>query len=93
MSEKILKFLLTELVAVRLKCKSKACGGVFELPIDKLEDRFRRLACPLCGNIIRKDDQTQEDELFSMLGQVVRRFKEGHIKDKIEVELVLPDKD
>jgi hypothetical protein len=91
MSEKLLKFLLTELKMVRIICKNKDCGAVVELPVDRLENSFKDFKCPLCREGIR--DQTNREDPFDLLGRAIRKFNEPRVREHIEVEFVLPERD
>ena len=88
MSEKLFKFLLSEITLVRVHCRNDVCGGVIEIPIEKLGTVFRNCSCPLCH---RQFDQGNwhGDNLLMIFAEAVKRL--NGIKDKVGLEFVLPD--
>ena len=90
MSERLFKFLLTELKTVRLICPH--CTGVIEVSVKELGKRFdSNPACPLCS----KPFVTMEpgpDKLSTALGRLADAILElQHDKRAVKVEFVLPD--
>lgn len=87
MSEKLFKFLLSELNTVRVHCRN--CDAIIEIPFDKIGSTFPSCACPLCRHTF--DTGTWESgHLFQILAEAFRRIKA--IKERVEVEFVLPDR-
>lgn len=50
--EKTLKVPLSELRTVRLVCNRADCGGVAELPTDRLDGLTGAVSCPSCGHAL-----------------------------------------
>lgn len=87
MSEKLLKFLLRELSVVRVVCHHANCKNVVETTIDRLDRVFAAGACPVCHQAYGTAD---EGHLLA-LAKAVRGL--AGMKDRLDVEFVLPDKE
>jgi hypothetical protein len=89
MSEKLFRFLLSELTIIRVCCLNPVCKGVIEIPLDKLRTMFPKCCCPLCRQQFHQpyDDGSH---LLEWLGKAIEELKA--IKDKVEIEFSLPDK-
>ncbi len=85
MSEKLFKFLLSELSTVRIICGS--CGVVTETSIDKLESVFKGGQCPSCKASISPPLENIEAGALGKLSQAIRLLG----KENLKVEFVLPD--
>lgn len=83
MSEKLFKFLLSELKTVRFRCVK--CGTVTEMDIDKAEVRLQDPRCPVC----KEAWGTVDPNHFVNFAAAVRGIR-GRT-DVVEVEFVLPD--
>jgi hypothetical protein len=95
MSEKLLRFLLSELSIVRVRCKHKendgrTCGFVSEVPIGRLATV--PLQCPACSKEHKLNPPRiyveGTESPFSLLQKAVELV--GGAGDKFEVEFVLP---
>lgn len=92
MSEKLLRFLLSELKTVRVLCKDAACGAITEMPIGKLDAmlRAKQCACPVCGRSFLSPPDVGQN-YFAMLAIAIAGL--AAIKSNVEVEFVLLDTD
>jgi hypothetical protein len=96
MSESLLRFLLSELRTIRLRCKGSKdgspCGSVIELPVTRLAGFFgtQPPVCPFCGAQygVRNMDGTYRNA-FELLAAAMKDL--ASVADKVEVEFVLPD--
>jgi hypothetical protein len=87
MSERQLKFFLSELQVVRVLCQGRngvGCAGVVELPIDRLAERYRDQKCPLCG----ADIPNSSPNYLEMLGNALVGLRGNR---GLKLEFVLPD--
>jgi hypothetical protein len=50
MTEKVLRIPLNEIHVLRFLCRREGCGGVLEIPVDRLESLTNKLACQSCGH-------------------------------------------
>jgi hypothetical protein len=97
MSEKLFKFLLSKVTAIRVHCRNKVCGGVVEIPIDKLGILYRDCTCPLCRQPFDSGEwdaggiPLHSSNLFRVYAEVIKRL--NAIKDRVEIEFVVPDPD
>lgn len=82
MSEKLFKFLLSELTTVRIFCP--ACKGTVELPIDRIVRQTHE--CQLCKVEFGTEVVA---EGFKELSSALRKLGMG----KAEIQFVLPDKE
>jgi hypothetical protein len=90
MSEKLFKFLLSELTKVRILCHNPTCGAVTELDMDQLDHFFPKTLhamCPVCRQAV----MSQEENYLGMLAAAVRGLKGK--RDRVEIEFVIPDKE
>ena len=88
MSRKLLAFLLSELKIIRLICKRQSCGGVIEVPVDKISpEKFDAPKCPLCGHTLLTvhPDQNPILKVASAVTAMQR------LKNDFEIEFVLND--
>lgn len=72
MAETILRVALGELRTARIHCKSDRCGMIFEVPIERLEDRFRSGKCPACDGQMQQPEKAQNG--FVLLKMAVDAF-------------------
>lgn len=98
MSETLFKFLLSKISTIRIHCRNPVCGGIVEIPIDRIGAMYRGCTCPLCHQVF--DDGHCElghlgplngRDLFVVLAGVLARL--NAIKDKVDIEFVLLDPD
>lgn len=82
MSEHLLKFLLSELKTVRIHCRAACCGGVAEIPIDRLG---QPIGCPLCRTVWM---DASKQPLLKGLGNAVAALGNA---SEVSVEFVLPE--
>jgi hypothetical protein len=97
MSEKLLRFLLTELGLVRVRCFGKLngepCPMVYEVPIDQLGMAFADNKCPRC-NQSYECSEGQSDNILKQFCTTVGILRRLCAKKKFfDVEFVLPDND
>ena len=84
MSETVLKFLLSELKTVRIHCLTPGCGGIAEVPVDRLG---QSIGCPLCRTVWL--DKGQQPLLRGLAAAMAAMSGAS----EISVEFVLPQKD
>jgi hypothetical protein len=84
MSEKLLKFLASELMGVRVHCPNKKCGTVVELSLKRLEKGLEDADCPACGTLF-------DGQGLKRLGEALHGFADP--KAGLKVEFVIPAKD
>jgi hypothetical protein len=85
-SELLFKFLLSEITTVRVHCRNSVCGGVVEVPVEKLASVFAQPDCPICHRAFGTSGVG--GQTLPLLGQIVQELQK--IKDKVEIEFVLP---
>ncbi len=97
MSEKLFKFLLSEITLIRLRCKF--CGGVSEMSIERLGDLLKAGKCPFCPQQFhdKQDWLSSFTQATSTSTSAVAVFAEclkllKIINDRVEIEFSLPDK-
>lgn len=92
MSEKLFKFLLSELSTVRLVCKDKSCGAITEMTLEKLRTRFSQSdpCCPVCRAEFGDPATSSTSNPLRDFAQAVRALQAR--QQFVEVEFVLPDK-
>jgi hypothetical protein len=95
MSEKLLRFLLSELETIRIKCKGKHrtgtdCDFVFEVSSGRLS--FMPVECPVCAQNykLRNGFNSGDGSPFYLLWATLEELRKSG--DQFEVEFVLPDK-
>lgn len=90
MSERLFKFLLSELKLIRIRCKYESCNAVVELPISDLETMPEIANCPVCKRAILPYPELPKDLVrFSDFARAVRVL--GNPKNPADIEFVLPD--
>ena len=88
MSEHLLRFLVSELKLVRVRCKGPTCGMTFEMPVKALVGRFPQSKCPLCGHMFQWKTVAEGDPLTDLAVAILRLAGD---EDKVEVQFVLPE--
>jgi hypothetical protein len=88
MSEKLFKFLLSELAVVRIHCKASNCDGIVETPIIHLQTKYFSGLCPLCQTQLLPDSRNGLNSLAKLCQAITDLVKRKH---EFEVEFVLPD--
>jgi hypothetical protein len=83
MSEKVLRFLLSELETVRLICRN--CKIVIEMPTSKLADTDSGISCPTCRAFFPKGQNKEEDHLGDLARAIWGLKNLGQ-----EIEFVIP---
>jgi hypothetical protein len=89
MSERLFRFLLTELDIVRIRCMNGGCSGVIEMSVQSLQRPRKPLACPVCGLVFSAPHAQSLEEL----GRALEAVKAASHLDKYEVQFVVPDPD
>jgi hypothetical protein len=84
MSEKLLKFLLTELDIVRIRCGK--CQAVIEMPVTNLGKSFGPFTCSCCNTPFYMPGT---GDPFGSLSRAIAQLAS---MTNIQVEFVLPDK-
>lgn len=84
MSEHLVRFRITELTSVRLRCAS--CKGVIEMPIDKVRTMTRDGCCCLCQEELFDHGGTGADPL-ERLYVAIQSLKKVGQRATIEFEL------
>lgn len=85
MSERLFKFLLSELSLVRIRCQSSECRGIVEVPIEELGIKYHSGRCPLCNQVLQAPGQNHLVALANAMQALAKQ------KDHVQVEFVLPD--
>ena len=99
MSKKLISFLLTELVIVRILCQGKIknetpCGTVLEVPVRKLLTMFHQkdAVCPCCGQTFQVFEKTGTGkDPFAPFANALTALAD--IDDRVKLEFVIPDSD
>jgi hypothetical protein len=86
MSEKLIRFLLSELKTVRVLCQHPNCNTVVEVSVEDLPTKYQGAICPLCRNTI----QAPQYNNLVTLGTALRGLASS--EDRVKVEFVIPDK-
>ena len=84
MSKHLLSFLLSELKTVRILCQNEACRAILEMPISEVARFVSGGQCPFCQRQFRV---VNENTLVT-LAEAIKNLQS--IKDKVQVEFVLP---
>jgi hypothetical protein len=80
---------LSDLTTVRLTCKQNNCGGVAEMPTERLADNTF-FKCPLCGADLRRSTKMNTaDDPLSLLARAIKEV--GSMGNQLDVEFVIPD--
>lgn len=87
MSEKLIKFLLSELKTVRVHCRHKGCGAIIEIPTADLGRKFGGGHCPICQQLLQLPG---DNNGFIQLAEAVKNLTGA--KSNVEVEFALPEK-
>jgi len=87
MIEKQVKFSLTDLATVRVRCLNAACGVITEVPITELARVFQSGECPACRFNLKIGGTRN---VIVDLANAVNAFKAGN--QQAEVQFVLQDK-
>lgn len=85
MSEHLFRFLLTELVTVRVVCGH--CKAIIEVPTDELDKVFRTGVCHVCTMPLQLPGRNH----LAQLAEAIRWL--GTEQDKLKVEFVIPIKE
>jgi hypothetical protein len=92
-SKELFTFFLKELKAVRLMCKNANCGGVIEVPVDKIENLAEELWCPACQSPIRSRGRPVTITFHDHLSMFAAAIKELTLPTaKMNIEFVLADR-
>ncbi len=87
MAEKILRIPIGELEVVRLVCSNQNCGGVAEIPVERLEALVGAVLCPSCGHGFPIKNVGAVGGLKA-LGMSMRNFTD---QEQFILEFVVPD--
>ena len=101
MSEKLLSFFLSELATVRVVCRGvKAgtpCGAVVEMPLARLKDAFLSVGvaaweCPFCRTPfhLHLPNGNPRDPFTPLVNAILDL---ENIKDRVEIQFIIPGKD
>ncbi len=85
MSEKLFRFLASEINRIRILCKRNDCGTVIEFDVKQLSEKKDAIHCPRCGNALQKGPDKTLAQFAGMLDEFA---KLGFL----DVEFLLPDK-
>ena len=90
MSEKLLRFLLSELNIVRIRCRNPECRTIVEIPIEDLGNPNVSYAhCEFCHADF---NPTHGDTIpLNVLGKALNDFRK--LKAVVDLEFVLPADD
>jgi predicted Zn finger-like uncharacterized protein len=86
MSEKLFRFLLSELETVRVKCLQ--CQTVFEVRTDQIAATFPESKCPVCRKMLGAIPSVSG---FTHLSEAIRQFKADAAS--VQIEFTIPEKD
>lgn len=84
MSEKLFRFLLSELKTIRIICKG--CHGIIELPPGKIAHQLAAVQCPLC----RVSFGHSENYQLAKLAEAIHELSKPDAP--VTVEFLIPDK-
>lgn len=88
MSEKLFKFLLSELKTVRLVCNNPRCGAVIELTVERMRAKCEFAQCFVCKEDFFGPHGSQLNPLTKLADAILEMQK--HTK-AIEIEFVMPE--
>ena len=88
MSRRLLVFLLSELATLRVVCRRPGCGGVTEMPLDRVAARFADPRCPVCQGELLPGNAAGANPLTQLARAAVAL--QAHAAN-VDVEFVLPD--
>ena len=91
MSEKLLKFLLSELKIIRVRCQSQLCGAIIEVPAAKVAEMFKHLCCPICNANLLPERAVTGPNAFQQLAGAIDAFNKN--ANHIQIEFVIPEQD
>jgi hypothetical protein len=80
-SEKLFRFLLSELKTIRVICKNGVCGAIVEVPVDQAIKTFRNDQCPVCHKSFVP---------ASIMSLAIAIQELNQKKDEVDVEFVIP---
>jgi hypothetical protein len=95
-SEKLFRFLLSELEVIRICCTVPNCGGVAEMKVEKLKSsKHMAFVCPVCGNGTSSAHAAGAgvSDALDKLGDAIGLMKSTGKANDFVVEFVLPDPD
>jgi hypothetical protein len=98
MSEKLFRFLLSELEIIRIRCTIANCSGVVEMKVVNLKTaQHMRFVCPVCGNGSSSAGsagiRASGPDALGDLGDAIDTLKSTAQANHFEVEFVLLDPD
>ena len=91
MSEKLFRFLLSELDIIRIRCVVGNCSGVIEMSVKNLKGTHKAIACPVCGTSFSSENPVTAPGLLEELGNVLERVKAASQRDKFEIQFIVPE--
>jgi len=89
MAQKIIKIPLGELRTVRFVCVRQNCGGVAEIPVERLGSLPGAVQCPSCNTAFKFKPVGAVDALKG-LGMVLASISDG---EGVSVEFLIDDPD
>jgi len=89
-SKKLLRFLLSELKTIRVRCKNDCCGVITEFVLERLNTPELTERCPCCHAEWQTADMSgRPQNAFERLAKALALLK--RIEGKVEIELELPE--
>jgi hypothetical protein len=82
----LVSFLIGDLKIVRVICRKNECGGVIEVPVDKLAGATL-FECPICRQVIHPHNTNP----LIPLGKAINDLSNEAFRKEFDVEFVLPD--
>ena len=87
MSEKLFRFLVSEIAVLRVICKNPKCGAVMEVPLARMRDWTGIIKCPACEVAVQRG--SEPDNYLANLADVLLKLQRT---DYVDVAFTLPDK-
>ena len=94
MSRSLFAFLLSELKTVRLVCQKPHCGGVTELSVEKVAQRFGQVnahdspCCPVCNTPFDGVGLGPQNQIAVFARSVLNL---AAVTGSLQIEFILPD--
>jgi hypothetical protein len=93
MTDRLLRISRADLKSVRIACRKNECGGVIEVPIERLAQEVqtspvrvgaKEIICPLCDNVCQTTDAASDP--LHLIARGLLGLKD---KNLIEVEFLV----
>lgn len=91
MSRKLFAFFLRELGTVRLICQRPHCGGITEITVEKVVEKYKGTNlphCPICTGTFTGVGSAHNNQLVNLAESLINLKA---VSSALEIEFVLPD--